>query len=252
MGLTITDKAALFIAALLAVNVAWRLRRTRLNSAGLLRMNIAMIGVMILSVSVVFAAIDPLLGGRSLLNCLSHLLMVYAGWEISQTTAEFLQRLDPLKNRSFLVRPWVPIVAAFGVVGSYLALSPGSSRGLDAYDNHPAFVAYWVLTLLPLILGAIHLLPRMVKIAPLLRKANRLTAVTMATLWCSMAGILVSVLFYCLTAMNDSFWLAREIVVTMTSVLFAASFFMATAALPRPTGRTSRHSHREESHTAPL
>lgn len=252
MGLTTSDKAALFLAFVLLVNVAWRLKKGRLNSAGLLRMNIAMAGVMIMSVSVVFAALDPLLGGRSLLNCVSHLLMVYAGREIALTTSEFLQNLDHLPRHSPLMRSWVPVVAASGVIVSYLVLNPVSSRGLDAYDNHPAFVAYWAFTLLPLILGAIHLLPRMAKNASLLLKMSRVAAITMLMLGCSMAGILLSVLFYFLTALEDGFWLAREIVVTVTSLLFAASFFMATAALPRPKERTSRRSHREQTHTAPL
>ena len=251
VDLSATDVAALVMAAVLVTNVVWRLRRNHLNSAGLLRANMAMAVVVILSISSVFAFIDPLIGGDSLLNCLSHFFMIYAGWQVTIAMAQFLQPFDGLKRQPLLIRAWVPVVAAIGTLSSFLILNPGSSRGLDAYDHRPAFVMYWASTLLPLILGAFHLLPRMVKLAPMVLGAKKLTAISMSLLWLSLVGVLLSTIFYGLSAINESLWVAREIVVTLTTLAFAVGFLLATAALPRATGRTIRRQRQEEIQAAP-
>lgn len=250
-ALTATDIAAVVISILLTISVLRRIKKSKLNNPGLLRANIAMVVVIVLSISVVFDLIDPLLGGRSALNALTHLLMVYVGWEIVATMANFMERFDFREKRSILIHPIVPIVGAAGVVVSYLVLNPGSSRGLDNYDDHPAYVIYWMMTLLPLLLGAAHLVPRMARVAPKLLGAQWVTAVSMCLLWCSLVGVALSAVFYFLTAINQDLWLAREIVVTSTVLAFTLAFLLATAVLPRSTRRRSQRLSREEIQTGP-
>lgn len=249
--LSATDFAAILMAVILAANAIWRIRRCQLNSSGLLRANIAMAVVMVLSVSPVYNVLDPLMGGRSFLNCVSHLFMIYVGWQIADSMAQFLQPFDRLSTQPALIRAWVPALASVGTVGSYILLNPTSSRGLDAYDHHPAFVTYWVFTLLPLVLGAFHLLPRMVRLAPMVFKVKAFTAISMSLLWLSLVGVLISVLLYALTALEQSLWGIREAVVTLTALSFAVGFLMATAALPRPKERPRQQSHLAQSHKAP-
>lgn len=248
---TPTDVAAVVISVLLTISVLRRIKKSRLNNPGLLRANVAMVAVVALSISGVFYLVDPLLGDRSALNAVTHLLMVYVGWEISATMADFMERFDCREKRSVFIRPVVPILAALGVVASYLALNPGSSRGLDAYNDHPAYVVYWLMTLLPLLLGALHLVPRMARAAPKLLGTNRITVVSMALLWCSLVGIVLSATFYVLTAINQDLWTVREYVVTVTVLLFTLAFLLATATLPRATRRGSQRRPRVSSQTAP-
>lgn len=247
--LTITDLAALLTAALLTINAVARITKTRLNNPGLLKANIAMIFVVLCSVSVVYEAIDPLLGGRSLLNCLAHLLMVYAGWEISSSTAKMLHRFDQRSKRSVLVHPWIPLVAAVGTVVAYLVLDPGSSRGLEDYGQEAAYVAYWAATVAPLALGAIHLVPRMAKLAPLARDMNWVGATSLTLLWLSFLGVLVSLALFLGTAIWPDLYTLRETVVTSTLLMFTAAFLMATAALPRPKEKQSQRRRPARTHT---
>lgn len=239
-NLTATDMAALGTVVLLTVNAIARVRKTRFQTPGLLRANIAMIAVLVCSVSVVYDALDPLLGNRSLLNCIAHLLMVYTGWEIAASTAKMLNRFDQRPARSLLINPKVPILSAVGTVGAYAALNPSSSRGLEDYDHEIAYVLYWAATILPLVLGALHLVPRMARIFPVVRQAHLFTRTSLLLLWLSLIGVLLCLVSYTSTAIYPSLYLLREIVVTATLILFTAAFLMATAALPRRPGKKSQ------------
>lgn len=251
LALTVTDLAALLAALLLTFNAIARAKKTRLQNPGLLRANIAMIAVLFCSVSVIYDFVDPLLGGRSLLNYIAHLLMVYAGWEIANSTAKMLNRFDQRPERSPLVNPWVPIISAVGTTAAYAALNPTSSRGLDDYSQEISYVLYWAATMAPLVLGALHLVPRMAKIGPLLREAHWLTAASLTMLWLSFIGVLLCLLLYAATAAQPGLYVLREIVVTTTLLLFTASFLMATAALPRRPGKKSRRLRQARTHTEP-
>lgn len=251
LALTVTDLAALLTALLLSFNAIVRAKRTRLQNPGLLRANIAMIAVLICSVSVIYDLVDPLLGGRSLLNFIAHLLMVYTGWEIAASTAKMLNRFDQRPVRSPLVNPWVPILAAAGTAAAYLALNPTSSRGLDDYSQEASYVLYWAATIAPLVLGALHLVPRMAIIGPLLREAHWLTTASLTMLWLSFIGVLLCLLMFTATAAQPELYVFREITVTTTLLLFTASFLMATAALPRCPGKKSRRLHQVPTHTEP-
>lgn len=251
LDLTVTDLAVLFIATLLTFNAVARIRKTRLQNPGLLRANIAMIAVLICSVSVVYDVVDPVLGGRSLLNCIAHLLMVYTGWEIAASTALMLNRFDQRPARSLLVNPWVALISAAGTIAAYIALNPSSSRGLEDYDHEVAYVLYWAATMAPLVLGALHLVPRMAKIMPLLREAQWLTTASLVLLWLSFIGVLLCLLMYVATAMLPELYVTREIVVNGTLLMFTAAFLMATAALPRCPGRRSRRLRPVRNHSEP-
>lgn len=250
MDLTVSDLTALTAATLLLFNAAIRMRRTTQNR-GLLRANLAMVLVLLCSVSVVFYAVDPLLGSRSLLNCITHLLMVYTGWEVSAATAKMLSALDKRPARPRLVQLWVPIVSALGVVGSYLLLNPSSSRGLEEYDQEIAYVLYWVFSVLPVALGAVHLVPRLAEVGPLLRETQWRTTTTLILLWLSFIGVLLCVAAYATTAARPELYVAREIIVTGTLLLFTAAFMMATAALPRRKERQSQRTRRARTPTQP-
>lgn len=249
--LTVTDMAALGTALLLTFSAIARIWKTRLQNPGLLRANIAMIVVVTCSISVVYEALDPLLGGRSLLNCLTHLLMVYTGWEIAASTAKMLNRFDQRPARSSLINPKVPIISAVGTIAAYLALSPSSSRGLDDYDDEIVYVLYWAATILPLVLGAFHLVPRMAKIFPLLRESHLFTKASLLLLWLSFIGVLLCLVLYAATAAQPGLYVIREFIVNTTLILFTAAFLMATAALPRRPGKKSRRLRPEKSRSEP-
>jgi len=237
--LTATDLAALFITFLLLLNAAARAKKARQHNPGLLRANLAMVVAMICSISIVYEVLDPLLGNRSLLNCFTHLLMVYVGWEITTSTTKMLQQLDRQETTTWLIRPWIPIVSAVGVVTTYLILDPVSSRGLDAYDQEPVYVLYWLTTVAPLVLGAFHIVPRFTRIYPLLKHTNWLTQGSITLLWLSFIGVPLCAAGWAITAAFPAFYVVREIIINGTLVLFAAAFIMATAALPQPQEKQS-------------
>lgn len=249
MSLTPVDLSAILIAVLLAVNVVWRLSRNEPHNSAMIRANLAQMVTVTFSVSLLYQVIDPLFGGRSLLNVFTHLLMLYACWKVASATTHFLMSLDGRQRTSILVQPWVPAVAAVGVVGSYIAINPGSSRGLEDYDDTLPFVIYWASTLLPLLLGSVHLLPRLAKLAPILRHANRITRTAMVFLAISLAWVSVSVFFYAITAVHQELWVIREFVVTGNILLFVVTLLTTTAAIPQATSRAPRLPHQAESPT---
>lgn len=241
IDLTATDYVAFLLVAILAINAVWRFSRPQVNNAGLLRVNLAMILVILCSVSVVYEFIDPMLGGRSYLNLTSHLLMLYSGWQITVSLTAILEDMEGINTPRISTHPVTLIASCLLVVGSFFVLSPTSSRGLDSYDHHLAFVVYWVGTLIPLILGAFQVIPRMVNLAPLIFKAQCSTRATLCLLWLSYAGIILSATSYGITAAFQGFWVIREAIVSVTTLLFAVSLLMATAALPQPRGRKLQH-----------
>lgn len=251
-ALTPVDLSAILIAALLATNVVWRLSRREPHNSRMIRANIAQMLTASFGVSVVYQVVDPVLGGRSLLNCITHLFMVYACWQVTSATTHFLMNFDALKTTPILVRSWVPFVGGAGVVLSYLAINPASSRGLEDYDDTFPFVMYWAFTLSPLLLGGIHLLPRLIKIAPVIRHTRKITRVAMVFLAISLAWVPVSVFFYAITAINQDLWAVREIVVTGNILFFVVTLLMTTAAIPQATERGTRRRRREPSPVAPL
>lgn len=246
------DLSAILIAALLAVNVVWRLSRREPHNSAMIRANLAQMVTASLSVSVLYQAVDPVFGGRSLVNVFTHLLMLYACWQVASATTHFLMNFDGRRRPSALVQPWVPALAAVGVVGSYIAINPGSSRGLEDYDDTLPFVIYWASTLLPLLLGAIHLLPRLFKLRPILRHANRITRTSMVFLAIALAWVPVSVFFYAITAVHQELWAVREVVVTGNILLFVITLLTTTAAIPQATGRAPRLPRLGENPTQPL
>lgn len=229
---TITDIAALIAAGLLTVNAIARARGTTCRKSGLLRANIAMIVVLLFSITPIYAAIDPYLGGKSILNLFTHLLMVYTSWEVSHSTITTLNELID-KNRPWFIHPIVAGISCAGVLGNYLLLAPNSSRGLEAYDQSFVFVSYWACTLAPLVLGAIYLVPKLPRILPLVRDARLITKATVILLWLAFLGVLFSILGWTVTTIAPVLYCVREWVVTTTLFLFTISFFFATASLPQ-------------------
>lgn len=232
-----TDVVAIVIAGLLCVNVACRLRNRSPNRA-LLWANIAMIITLVLSISHIYEALDPLLGGASYLNLTTHLLMVWIGWAITRATEWSTSRLAAGCRRPVLLGSWVPLTAAAGTVISFLLLNPDSSRGLESYDQEPAYVAYWLFTMLPLLFAALPLLPRLAEALGKLKGVPPLVGVSLVMLMCSYMGIVLCAVFYALTAVLPEMFLLREIIVAMTLLAFTTAFTTASLA---PQSASDRH-----------
>lgn len=238
------DIGSITVGVIILVNAAMRIRRGSPN-VRLLWASLLMIVPLLGSISVIYAWVDPALGGRSYVNLFTHLVMVFSQWSVSKATEETLQGIAPRKKRSPLLRIWVPVVALVGTALSFVLLDPGSSRGLEHYDNEPAYVAYWAFTLLPLFLPAFHLVPRIARTRARFPALPRLIRVTLTLLMISFASSGLAVVAYAVTAVFPGLLVAREIVVTGTLMLFALSLAMATAALPPGRGKASRQGHLE-------
>ena len=234
IGLTATDLVAVLIALMLIINAIARAKWTRKDNPGLWRANLAMIVSVICSISVVFNAVDPLVGNRSLLNCFTHLILVYEGWQLALATARILQQLTSQKVTTLLIHPWVPLASAIGVCGTFALLNPGSSRGLDAYDQELVFVLYWVATVAPFVLASFHIVPRFIRGYSVIRRAHWLSRTSITLLWIGYIGVPLSVVGWTVTAFAPEFYTIREIVVNGTLLSFCTASLMATAGVRQP------------------
>src|SRR5699024_7106589 len=93
IGLTATDLVAVLIALMLIINAIARAKWTRKDNPGLWRANLAMIVSVICSISVVFNAVDRLIGNRSLFNYFTHHILADVGWQLAWATARILPQL---------------------------------------------------------------------------------------------------------------------------------------------------------------
>src|SRR5699024_6863422 len=149
---------------MLVINAIARAKGTRKHNPGLWRANLAMIVSVICSISVVFDAVDPLVGNRSLLNCFTHLILVYVGCLLALATAIILQQLTGQKVTTLLILPWVTLVYALGVCGTSAVLHPGSSRGLAQYDQQMIYVLYLAATVASVVMDSLQIVPRFIKV----------------------------------------------------------------------------------------
>ena len=234
LELTATDLVAVVIALMLIINAIARAKRTRLCNPGLWRANLAMIVSVLCSISVVFNHVDPLIGNRSLLNCFTHLILVYVGWQLALATTRILEQVSGETVKTLLIHPWVPVASAIGVVITFAILNPGSSRGLDDYDHEIVYILYWVATVAPFIFATCHIVPRFIRLYPVIKHAHWTSRVSITLLWLGYVGIPFSVAGWTVTAFAPEFYVIREVIVNGTLFLFCAASLMATAALPRP------------------
>lgn len=238
-GVAPTDITAFVIAFGLLCNAWVRVRRGSPNVT-LLWANLAMVVTMICSVSFIYAWVDPLLGGQSYLNLGTHLLMVFVGWSISRSTHDTLARLEPTEHRPLTLRGWVPAMAVIGVIISFLVLDPRSSRGLEGYDDRPAYIAYWAFSVLALLVPAVSICPRIVRIFRIPVEIPRIIRLSLGFLLFSYIGAGVVLTFYALTAVFQDLYLLREIFVAVTLAAFTLAFTLASAALPPERGKRNR------------
>jgi hypothetical protein len=246
--MTVADWGSVAVALVILVNTALRVAKGRPN-VRLLKASLAMIIPLMGSISVVFYLVDPLLGGLSFLNLFTHLVMLYCEWSVSKAAEGTLQTLAPKDYRPLLLRRWVPLVALVGTIASFLWLSPGSSRGLSEYGDHPAYVAYWAFTLLPLVLPAFHLVPRTWMARHVLGVPGLVRA-ALGLLMLSFAGSVVLAAAYAAAAVFPELAVARDVLATVVLMLFALSLLVATAALP-PAGERPCRQDRPQSNRAP-
>jgi hypothetical protein len=235
--MTIADWGSVAIAAVVLINAFMRVAKGSPNHR-LLWASLTMIIPLLGSISIVFDWADPLLGGGSYVNLITHLIMIFSEWSVTRATEDTLQAITPKARRPWVLRPWVPLVAVAGTIVSFLWLNPGSSRGLAEYGSHPAYLAYWAFTILPIILPAVHLVPRMWKgrelvgIPPLVRGS-------LGLLMLSYAGSLVILGAFLAAAIFPELVVVRDSLSTVVLSLFALSLLVATAALP-PAGERVR------------
>src|SRR5699024_3657167 len=150
----------------------------------------------------------------------THLILVYVGWQLALATARILQQLTGQKVTTLLIHPWVPLVSALGVCVTFAILKPGSSRGLDAYDQEMACFLYWVATVAPFVLASLHIVPRLTRGPSVIRRADWLSRAPLAWLWLSCVGVPLRVVGWTVTAFAPAFYTIREIVVNGTLLLF--------------------------------
>lgn len=239
--MTIADWGSVVIAAVILVNSSLRFAKGAPN-VRLLCASLAMIIPLMGSISVIFDWADPLVGGRSYINLLTHLIMIYSEWSVARATDETLQAIAHKRHRPLLLRGWVPLVALVGTVATFLWLSPAeSSRGLSEYGTHPAYVAYWGFTILPLLLPAFNLVPRIWRGRHVLG-IPRAVRSALGLLMISFAGSVVLQLAFIGAAVFPELSSPRDILSTVVLLMFALSLLLATAALPPAGERPGRPS----------
>lgn len=237
--MTIADWGSAVIIFVIFVNSALRFAKGAPNTR-LLLASLAMLIPLLGSISVVFDLVDPLVGGRSYVNLFTHLVMIYSQWAVAVAADESLRSVALERTRPVLLRSWVPLAALIGTVVSFLWLDPReSSRGLTEFGTEPAYVMYWGFTILPLILPAFNLVPRIWRVRAL-TGVPRAVRVALGLLMLSFSGSVVLILAFAVAAMFPELAVARDILSTVVLLLFALSLLVATAALPPATERLGR------------
>lgn len=177
----ILDLLALLVLGIISVGALRRIRaglQARTNKA-LLAAHIALMIAALGALSSVYAVIDPLLGGGSYFNLVTHLLIAFASWALSYGTVGALRIRMNGPLRKLLLGRWSLMLALCGVLAGFFWVAPdGSVRGLEEYETHPGYVLYWVATILPVLLAGPPVLRGLIVSLkgwmPLLSKSARL------------------------------------------------------------------------------
>lgn len=230
----VTDIVAVIFMTALGVSLLVRLSVVgRKPSKTLLWAQVVAIGTLVLSLSPVFPAIDPLFGGRSYLNLVSHLslVVVYAlyGRAIALPLLGAQRVPFPLTYAAYGI-------SAIGTVVCFFALDVTmSSRGLDDYATSPWWLGYWIFSTMGLWFAAFTMtrLLRSVGAHPLfrpLRASYRFMAL----------GYLMSVIMlagYVATWIWPGLITVREIFVSATQLCLVMSLILVPFATHERVGR---------------
>lgn len=148
------------------------------------------------------------------MNLVLHLIFLGASWVYTVLLAEPFFRNEP---KPVTLRLWVPITAAIGSTTCFILLdSNGTSRGLEAFTNQPAWIGYWVFNIMTLWMPAFVLVPRLVSAV----KNTRVNSLRVAY-WSMIIGYSASVLAvfgYVTTFFNPALIVMREVLVLITEL----------------------------------
>lgn len=224
--MTITDVVGLLAITALLISFGVRLSPAGGRTRGsLLVIQVAVACFLMLSLSGVYPSVDAALGGKNFLNLLTHLVLAVAYWGFVRIVATPLIASEPRT-------PWTlrwPVLAA-SLVGTAAAFARlglhGSSRGMDDLMQSPAWIAYWVFSLLCLWLPAFQLIPRLKRALGSYR-FQPLRVIYGLMLFGFTTSIISSVL-YAVTYASTSAIIPREVFVAFTEI----SFITALAISP--------------------
>lgn len=219
----ITDIVAVVFMTALGVSLLVRLSVAgRRPGKTLLWAQVVAIGTLILSLSPVFPAIDPLFGGQSYLNLISHLslVIVYAlyGRAIALPLLGTQRVPFPLTYAAYAI-------SAVGTIVCFFALDVTmSSRGLDDYAASPWWLAYWVFSTMGLWFAAFTMirLLRSVGVHPVFRplKASyRFMALGYLMSVIMLAGYVAAWVWPSLIPVREGFVSATQLCLVMSLIL---------------------------------
>lgn len=196
----------------------------------LLAAHLAMVIAPLLANSVVYYPLDQLLGAKSYANLVVHGFVILATWLLSISV---LASMTP-ERRPWWAAWWVPVAVIALSAVAFVILDPHSDRGLVSYQDHPAYVAYWLATLAIIPLA----MPQIVRgLSRWFQGEKRAIAPTRYKVGAGMliygyiAGSMAT-LFYAITAVFPSMVFAREFL-GYSAILTLAAGLMVTPSAPQ-------------------
>lgn len=202
----------------------------------LLAAHLTMVVAPLMANSVVYYPLDQLLGSKSYANLVVHAFVTLAIWLLSISV---IASMTP-ERRPWWAAWWVPVAAIALSAVAFVILDPHSDRGLESFQDQPAYVAYWLATLSILPLA----MPQIVRgLSRWFEAEKRATAPTRYKVGAGLltygyiAGSLAT-LFYAITAVLPSMVFAREF------LGYSAIFSLAVGLMVTPSVSQRRETAR--------
>lgn len=240
---TLVGTAAIMFAGAVSRVTRFRGRNPRLLAAHLLTVVGALLGV-----SVIFYPVDELLGSQAYANLIAHVLAVFAMWMLSSSVAEGMG-LCSQGRAPWQIRWPTVVVAVVVTVAGFFVLDPASDRGLEAYQQQPAYVAYWLGTMMMVVVPAPMLLRAMVDWLRAEDTPRRLVADRAGVVMLTIGYICASaaMVLYVLVALFIELVIVREIIAYIGMFSLAVGLMVMPSAPRRPRGRHPRRPGRVRS-----
>lgn len=223
--MSVTDVVSLIAISFLLASIFMRLRpKSGKTYAPLFWVQVSIIVMLALSLSWTYPALDASLGGQNYMNLILHLIFIGSSWVYTKVLAEpfFRGATQPVA-----LRLWVPITAAIGSALSFTILdSQGTSRGLEALTNQPAWIGYWVFNIMTLWAPSFVIVPRLLEAV----NKTRVRPLRIAY-WAMIVGYSASVLAvlgYIATFFDPTLIVVREMLVLLTEL----GLIVALIAIP--------------------
>lgn len=211
----ITDIVTMTAMSALLVSILVRMRpKSRKTYAPLLWVQVSIIATLSLSLSWTYPTLDKALGGLNYVNLILHLIFLGASWVYTTVIAEAFFRNRP---KPATMRLWVPITAAIGSTACFILLGAnGTSRGMEAFTNEPAWIGYWVFNIMTLWMPAFSLVPRLLEAV----QHTKIKSLRVAY-WAIIIGYSTSILAvfgYVATYFSPALIIVREALVLITEL----------------------------------